>query len=161
MGSLDSILSINFGFYQRGKVKQHWSFNKRYCHFDCSFIMPTWHPFLHHFTIVFQLQEIIKAIYAADAANGSFYYKSVFHPGGLRAKPDPHSRHSKKVTLFSGETVTPAKFWIGGLNNYFLLLLYAEDNYLLRLRNYFPLTLKNFLLLSSSTATPYFGFLRT
>ena len=103
-------------FYQGEKVKQPWSFNKGYCHFDCSFIMPPWHPFLHHFTIVFQLQEIIKAIYAADAANGSFYYKSVFHPGGLRAKPDPHSRHSKKVTLFSGETVTPAKFWIGGLN---------------------------------------------
>ena len=112
MGSLDSILSINFGFYQRGKVKQHWSFNKRYCHFDCSFIMPTWHPFLHHFTIVFQLQEIIKAIYAADAANGSFYYKSVFHPGGLKAMPDPHSHHSKRVALFSGETVTHAKFWI-------------------------------------------------
>jgi len=72
--------------------------------------MPPWHPFLHHFTIVFQLQEIIKAIYAADAANGSFYYKSVFHPGGLRAMPDPHSRYSKMVTLVSGETVTHANF---------------------------------------------------
>ena len=74
--------------------------------------MPPWHPFLHHFTIVFQLQEIIKAIYAADAANGSFYYKSVFHPGGLRAMPDPHSRYSKMVTLVSGETVTHANFWV-------------------------------------------------
>ena len=99
-------------FYQREKVKQPWSFNKGYCHFDCSFIMPPWHPFLHHFTIVFQLQEIIKAIYAADAANGSFYYKSVFHPGGLRAMPDPHSRYSKMVTLVSGETVTHANFWV-------------------------------------------------
>jgi hypothetical protein len=72
--------------------------------------MPPWHPFLHHFTIVFQLQEIIKAIYAADAANGSFYYKSVFHPGGLRAMPDPHSRYSKAITLVSGEIVTHANF---------------------------------------------------
>jgi len=99
-------------FYQREKVKQPWSFNKGYCHFDCSFIMPPWHPFLHHFTIVFQLQEIIKAIYAADAANGSFYYKSVFHPGGLRAMPDPHSRYSKAITLVSGEIVTHANFWV-------------------------------------------------
>ena len=62
--------------------------------------MPPWHPFFHHFTIVFQLQEIIKAINAADAASGSFYYKSGLHPGGLRAMPDPHLHYSEIVTSF-------------------------------------------------------------
>ena len=50
---------------------------------------------------------IIKAIYVADAADGSFYYKSVFHPRDLRAMPDPHPRHSKMVTAILGETFTP------------------------------------------------------
>ena len=57
-----------------------------------------------------------------------FYYKSVFHPGGLRAMPDPHSRYSKWLLSFPGKPLLTRISEFGGLNNYFLLLLYAEDN---------------------------------